>query len=306
MAIEKHGAEMLALLRREGYSMENFVMLGRQNLDLKWRDAARLAGAFGIETRDLLVGDPDERFAEPLLQRLGARKIDSIDFSDYEGATIVHDLNKPVPEELDEKFDVVYDGGTLEHLFEFSEAIRSGMRMVKPGGLYVACTPANGFCGHGFYQFSPELYFRLFDEANGFRIRLIGFGESRYGGKVFGIRDPRETGIRAGISSHRATFLLCIAEKKNADDFTIVQPPVQSGYLNMWRASDPESVSSESASSPSLLRKSRELLRSLVPEPLLDFRNARAVEKRNCKLGATAIFRTGAVADLWNSTSGRK
>lgn len=299
MAIEKHGAEMLALLRRKECSMENFLMLGRQNLDLKLREADRLSKCFGVETRDLLVGDPDERYAEPFLERLGASKIDSIDYSDYEGATIVHDLNKPVPEALNGQYDVVYDGGTLEHLFEFSEAIRSGMRMVKPGGFYVGCTPANGFCGHGFYQFSPELYFRLFEETNGFRIRLIGFGEARYGGGVFGIRDPLETGIRAGIFSSRATFLMCIAERIEVTKSAIERLPVQSGYLNIWKGSDSGSELSEAVRSRSMLRKFKNRVKSIVPDSLKDFRNALAFERRNREVGAKAIFRTRKVADLW-------
>src|SRR4051812_23647278 len=48
---------------------------------------------------------------------LGAKKSVSMDVSDYEGAEIVHDLNLPVSKELHERFDLVIDGGTLEHVF---------------------------------------------------------------------------------------------------------------------------------------------------------------------------------------------
>ena len=93
----------------------------------------------------------------------------SIDASAYENATMVHDMNLPVGDELKQKFSVVIDGGTLEHVFNFPTAIRNCMEMLKVGGHFFAHTMANNFMGHGFYQFSPELFYRVFSPENGFR-----------------------------------------------------------------------------------------------------------------------------------------
>jgi hypothetical protein len=59
------------------------------------------------------------QFAEDILAPLGF-EVSSVDASDYEGATIVHDLNIPIPRELVEQFDIVWDGGTLEHVLQLS------------------------------------------------------------------------------------------------------------------------------------------------------------------------------------------
>ena len=88
-----------------------------------------------------------------------------MDASSFEGATVVHDLNLPITEALKGRFDVVCDAGTIEHVMNFPTAIRNCMEMVRVGGHLILGTPANNFFGHGFYQFSPELWFRLFSST---------------------------------------------------------------------------------------------------------------------------------------------
>ena len=81
-------------------------------------------------------------FAENFLRILGTKDAQSMDASDYEQATIVHDLNQPVPSQLHQKFDAVIDGGTLEHVFNFPVAIRNAMEMTKVGGGFICSCPA--------------------------------------------------------------------------------------------------------------------------------------------------------------------
>src|SRR4029077_10267153 len=93
---------------------------------------------------------------------LDAESVETLDYSTYEGASIVHDLNSPVPASLHGRFDAVIEAGSLEHIFNFPMAIRNLMRMTKVGGWVFITTVANNLCGHGFYQFSPELIYRIF------------------------------------------------------------------------------------------------------------------------------------------------
>ena len=53
------------------------------------------------------------------------------------------------------------DSGSLEHVFNISQALRNCLEMVESGGHFISIGPANNAMGHGFYQFSPELYFRI-------------------------------------------------------------------------------------------------------------------------------------------------
>jgi len=40
-----------------------------------------------------------------------------MDFSAYEGADLVHNLNQPVVKSLEGRFNFILDGGTTEHVF---------------------------------------------------------------------------------------------------------------------------------------------------------------------------------------------
>ena len=96
--------------------------------------------------------------------------VESLDVSTYEKATILHDMNLTVPYELRERFTVVHDGGTIEHVFNVPEAFKNCMEMVRVGGHFTQVNVANNYTGHGFWQFSPELIFRVFSPQNGYRI----------------------------------------------------------------------------------------------------------------------------------------
>ena len=41
--------------------------------------------------------------------------------------------------------------------------------LCKNGGTIIHSLPSNNNCGHGFWQFSPELFFSLYNEKNGFK-----------------------------------------------------------------------------------------------------------------------------------------
>ena len=165
MGFDTNGVRFLFAARTSGVDFGHAATLGRQGLHLDARALGRVLQQAGIErpqesARELLrVG---EGYAEPLLTLLGAEEICSIDASAYEGASVVHDMNQPVVEELKGRFSVVIDGGSLEHVFDFPRAIRNVMEMVRLDGWFLGITPANNFMGHGVYQFSPEVFFRLF------------------------------------------------------------------------------------------------------------------------------------------------
>ena len=102
-----------------------------------------------------------------VLTMMGAREVVITDVSDYEGATLLMDLNNPAPEELTGQFDVILDIGTLEHLFDVPMALANLARMLKIGGELILILPASNAIDHGFYSFSPTLLFDYF-KANGF------------------------------------------------------------------------------------------------------------------------------------------
>src|SRR5689334_7462762 len=143
MGFERNAAALLMKLRRDGVSLGRFVSLGRQDVHLDAQTFAQL------RQRLNLSDDAAPASADPIVRAMGASSVDAIDFSDYQGATLLHDLNEPIPLEWHERFDIVFDGGTLEHVFNLPVALASCMQMLKPGGRFLAVTVANNWCGHG-------------------------------------------------------------------------------------------------------------------------------------------------------------
>jgi hypothetical protein len=107
-------------------------------------------------------------YSEELFRYFGAETVDSIDNSAYENATIIHDLNLPIDDSLKNKYSCVWDGGTLEHIFNYPVALKNCMDMVEIGGYLVMQTPANNQFGHGFYQLQPDIFFSVLSGQNGF------------------------------------------------------------------------------------------------------------------------------------------
>jgi hypothetical protein len=89
---------------------------------------------------------------------LGGLEVLALDVSGYENADYLHDMNLPIPADLKEKFSLIIDGGTLEHIFDIKQALQNINLMLKPGGRIIHMSPTNNYVEHGYYQFSPSLF----------------------------------------------------------------------------------------------------------------------------------------------------
>ena len=94
-------------------------------------------------------------------------------FLDMKDASVVPDISMPLRPDLIGQFDLAIDGGTLEHVFNFPAAAADLLRLVKVGGAVYTQNPCNNLAGHGFYQFSPELMYRMFSQQNGFEVGVL-------------------------------------------------------------------------------------------------------------------------------------
>jgi len=90
-------------------------------------------------------------------------KADIFDFQTYEGSEIVHDFNFPIANNFYEDYDLVFDFGSSEHIFNFPQAIINLARMCKKNGIVFHSHPLN-MINHGFYNISPTLYHDFYSE----------------------------------------------------------------------------------------------------------------------------------------------
>jgi hypothetical protein len=237
MGFDVQGVRFLLSARHAGVRFVRTAMIGRQQLFIDRGSLRDIFERFGLtQTRTdvsrLLT--EEHGFAEPLLRLLGAEHISSVDASHYEHASIVHDMNLPIPESLKESFSVVIDAGTLEHIFNFPVAIRNCMEMVEVGGHLLLMTPANNFMGHGFYQFSPELFFRVCSAENGFEMTKAILCEVDPRAPWYAVMDPARARRRVELVNRRPAYLLIQARRARRVPILAVAPQ-QSDYTVLWQ-----------------------------------------------------------------------
>ena len=226
MGLDDKGTQFLLAARRLGASFEQTATIGHQQLFVTQRWLRRYLRAFQIEATDAEIQEvatSGDGFAEPFLRLLGAERIVSIDASPYEDASQVVDLNQPLPTQLEGAFTAVIDAGSLEHVFDFPTAVGNCMRMVDPGGHFIAITVTNNTMGHGFYQFSPELFYRVFSSANGFAVERMLVTETS-STRWYEVSDPEAVGARVQMRTFRPTYL-CVLARRVASVPILDTPP---------------------------------------------------------------------------------
>jgi hypothetical protein len=145
------------------------------------------------------------------------------------------------------KYDLAIDGGTLEHVFNFPIGIANLMRLASVGGFCYTHSPCNSMAGHGFYQFSPELLFRVFAAENGFKnhyVRLSGSKtisiEQTPHQPLYEVQDPNTVKARVQLMSSGPYLIMSLSEKV-ADVEPFRAPVLQSDYSTVWNGGAPPS-----------------------------------------------------------------
>jgi hypothetical protein len=98
---------------------------------------------------------------------LGVQGYDDVDFSDFEKPTLIHDFNHPIPDAWHGRYGMVVDGGTAEHIFDIRSTLANTVQLLRVGGDVLHISPVCGWINHGFYQYSPCLFYDYYG-ANGF------------------------------------------------------------------------------------------------------------------------------------------
>ncbi len=236
MGITRTDCTLLFHARSLGVNYRKTCMLGRLHLYVTQEEINACIARYNQSVKSINAVNFTDGYSEPLFEILGAHDVQSIDYSAYEKATIIHDLNNPLPEEFNHQFSCMIDGGTIEHIFNFPVAIKSCMDAIEVGGHYIGISPANNQMGHGFYQFSPELYYRIFSEENGFRIKTMLVSVDNEADTVwYEVADPKKVHSRVMLVNNYPLSLRFVAEKIAQKD-VFANTPQQSDYTNTWNA----------------------------------------------------------------------
>jgi SAM-dependent methyltransferase len=112
-------------------------------------------------------------------QAAGMDRMVCLDVDPSRGIEVACDLN--VPLDVEPTYDLVIDGGTIEHCANIGQALMIAAQAVKPGGR-VFHSPPLSMMNHGFYNVNPTLLHDFYTQ-NGWAIEhLSGFRASNFEG----------------------------------------------------------------------------------------------------------------------------
>ena len=187
MGITRGTIKLIAMAAGQEQSDRNVITFGVQGVQSSYSEAIASIRECGLLPGRLadeeVIYDDATQFGKTIHQTtlfrlLGYKTTESIDYFPDEHPTYVEDLNHPIPQKLQEQYSLVYDGGTMEHCFNSPQVMLNAVALAKTGGMVIHHVPMNNWVDHGFYQFSPTLFFDFYG-ANGFtelemKIHFVG------------------------------------------------------------------------------------------------------------------------------------
>ena len=111
-----------------------------------------------------------------LFQSYGYGKYTELDIS--ERADVVCNLNESISEKFHERFDMVWDNGTVEHIMNINQTLENIARMVKVGGKIVHSQGIGDQTNFGYWTISPNFYLDFYT-ANGFEVTVAEITDRR-------------------------------------------------------------------------------------------------------------------------------
>jgi hypothetical protein len=169
------GLTLQALKSLKPYLKGKVLSLGYQDILATNEEVKSL---FGIEVEKTTDYGRRHNVSHPLpeteefFQKIGCEHV-CVDIVKARGTEIICDLNLPPQIEAlsPKQYDLVLDGGTLEHCFNVGQAFMTVADTVKLGGVIFHGNPIS-MINHGFYNFSPTLYHDFYTQ-NGWEVELM-------------------------------------------------------------------------------------------------------------------------------------
>jgi hypothetical protein len=236
MAINASILEMVVKLVRQKGGRSRLVSLGYPDMLTTEEQIDRLCGAGTSGT--IAYRDDSEailrwhrlegqmpRIADThtLFERIGITS-DFLDITASRGIERIVDLNNPIPEDLTGQYDIVYDGGTMEHCFNVPQVIKNILSLCKVGGHILHVNPLNYF-NHGFYSFHPTFYHDFYTQSG-----------NRLASPIYGLHGPilqtqiLEMPLTQRFSDPPNRLAIMVVAQKMTD--APVKWPMQSKYLH--------------------------------------------------------------------------
>lgn len=213
----------------------SLLTLGRQSILVDRRSCEKILARYGFTLPHPKGLYLDTDLDTLLFRSVGFKLIDSLDCSDYESPTILHDLNIPIAHKEMAEYNLIFDGGTSEHIFNIPEFLKTVYKLCRVNGLVIHSVPINNWPDHGFYQFSPTLLTDFYN-ANKWRIVDNYVVRAKYEHsrrwEVFPYTNGAVDYITAGGGGGDPYSQWLVVQKLQGSSGVIF--PKQSRYLKVW------------------------------------------------------------------------
>ena len=106
--------QLMSVMKK--YDNPTVLMLGKQDIYAEKQDIVKLAKTYELylDVSKLGAANSEKVDSYELFYAIGAKEVHALDYSDYENADIIFDLNdRELPEKLVEKYDIIIDGGGI-------------------------------------------------------------------------------------------------------------------------------------------------------------------------------------------------
>lgn len=218
------------------------LFIGRQAFTMGPEATAEIMRAHGVNPRSLSggttnVGGPGTGWVDDFsfMGALGCRSFKTLDITDF-SADFIHDMGVPIPDELKNRFDFIYNGGCFDNMFNPGIAMMNISKMLRPGGRTLDAECADPMPG-AYLMYSPA-WFADFYEANNYQtwstyIARIPFGPYLYWGpydlQPFDFKaDPSGSAPMSEPRYHH--LIVAHAEKRMDGSSTDEVQPIQLQY----------------------------------------------------------------------------
>jgi hypothetical protein len=230
MGIDITALELILLSQRYvKHKNINILTLGRQQIHITPNEINNSLNKYNFNelTNKFNYYEYSENFFRQLLNGIC---VDSIDNSNYENANIIHNMNLPYISS--KKYQYIYDGGTIEHIFNIPQVIENVINMLDIDGLFVSVTCNNNLSGHGMYQFSPEFFLSSLNKKYGMKIEAIYIGKVHTGFEEWiDVNDYKSGRNCSKFDSNVPVYILTIARKiSDIRENLILNSPHQYSY----------------------------------------------------------------------------
>ncbi len=131
-----------------------------------------------------------------LAERYQVDEYADLDLNDT--ASLKVDLAQPIESALKGKWKTIYDGGTIEHVFDIAAAFKGAHDLCCEGGIILHISPLT-WLSHGYYNLTPHL-FKSVASANKYRILAVGYYFRRLlSPRGLGFWNPRKLSLKEGF-----------------------------------------------------------------------------------------------------------